>query len=97
MDTVTLVRSAIRNVLKAAAVDGGQVLVDQLGARLCGEDDYVSAGKPVCDYDDSVARAQIVDRLARDGLAVLAGLEGRQVDHVRSGGGVAGNGDRPGS
>lgn len=79
MDTVTLVRSAIRNLLRAAADDGGQVLVAQLCARLCGDDDYVSAGKPVCDYDDALARAQIVDRLARDGLAVLAGLEGRQV------------------
>ena len=79
MDTVTLVRSAIRNLLKAAADDGGQGLVDELGALLCGDDDYVCAGKPVCDYDDAAARAQIVDRLARDGFAVLAGLQGRQL------------------
>ena len=37
-------------------------------------------GKPVCDYDDRAARKQLVDALAKDGTAVLAVLEGRELD-----------------
>jgi len=51
-DTVTLVRSGIRGLLKAADAD----LVVQLRAVLRRDDDYAGAGKPVCDYDDRVAR-----------------------------------------
>ena len=43
MDTVTLVRSAIRGLLKAA----GSELEDELRAVLAREDDYAAAGKPV--------------------------------------------------
>ncbi|MBB2890946.1 IS1182 family transposase [Flexivirga oryzae] len=75
MDTVTLIRSAIRGLLKACDA--------QLGARvrdvLARDDDYVGAGKPACDWDDQVARAVLVDELARDGMAALAVLEGRTV------------------
>jgi hypothetical protein len=75
MDTVTLVRSAIRGLLKAADGD----LVGELRAVLVRQDDYAAAGKPVCDWDDQVARVQLVDALARDGRAVLAVLEGRRL------------------
>jgi len=70
MDTVTLVRSAIRGTLAAAgAREAG------LRARLRRDDDYATPGKPACDYDDPAARGALVDALARDGYALLADLE----------------------
>ena len=72
MDTVTLVRSAIRGLLRAADAD----LAAGLRAVLRRDDDYVSAGKPVCDYDDPTARAALVHALARDALALVAALDG---------------------
>ena len=73
MDTVTLLRSAIRGLLKAAGGD----LEAALRVVLARDDDYVEAGKPVCDYDDPAARVALVDALAKDAMAVLAVLEGR--------------------
>jgi hypothetical protein len=74
MDTVTLVRSAIRGVLGAAGERE-----PSLRALLRRDDDYRTPGKPVCDYEDPSARAALVDALARDGEAVLAALEGELV------------------
>ena len=72
MDTVTLVRSAIRGLLA--------VCDTELEARLRGvlerDDDYGSAGKPVCDWDDREARETLIDALANDALALLVALEG---------------------
>ena len=62
MDTVTLIRSAIRELLKAADAE----LEAELRAVLARDDDYGSAGKPVCDYDDPAAREALVDALAKD-------------------------------
>ncbi len=76
MDTVTLIRSGIRGVLKAA----GAGLEAELRAVIRRDDDYAAAGKPVCDYDDAAARKHLVDALAKDGTAVLAVLDGRQLD-----------------
>jgi Transposase domain (DUF772) len=73
MDTVTLIRSAIRGLLQVA--DGE--LEAKLRARLSGDDDYARAGKPVCDYDDPAAREELVDALARDAHALLACLDGQ--------------------
>lgn len=70
MDTVTLVRSAIRGVL-ATAGDREPAL----RAVLRRDDDYRSSGKPVADWDDADARAALVDALARDGEAVLEAIE----------------------
>ena len=75
MDTVTLVRSAIRGVL---AVCDAQ-LEAQVRAVLGRDDDYRTAGKPVCDYDDPQAREALIDVLAEDALAVLICLEGREL------------------
>lgn len=72
-DTVTLIRSAIRALLRV--VD--EALAASLRAVLTREDDYVAAGKPTCDWDDAPARAALVDALARDAYAVLACLDGR--------------------
>jgi hypothetical protein len=80
MDTVTLVRSAIRGLLRAC--DG------ELGGELRGvlrrDDDYAAAGKPVCDYDDPAARDALVDALAKDARALLGALGGRELPAVTS-------------
>ncbi|MDZ7790088.1 MAG: transposase [Xanthomonadales bacterium] len=76
MDTVTLVRSAVRGLLRAADTE----LENELRGVLSGADDYTTAGKPACDWDDAEARAEVIDRLARDGWALLAVLEGRTLD-----------------
>jgi hypothetical protein len=76
MDTVTLIRSAIRGLLKAADAE----LEALLRSRLARDDDYASAGKPVCDYDDPAAREALVDALARDAMALLACLDGRKLE-----------------
>ena len=78
MDTVTLVRSAIRGLLKAC--DGE--LAGDLRRLLRRDDDYAAAGKPACDYDDPAAREELVDALARDARALLAALDGRDLDPV---------------
>ncbi len=78
MDTVTLVRSAIRGVLRVA----GSGLEARLRAVLSRDDDYAGAGKPVGDWEDRAAREQLVDALARDGMAVLAVLDGQDLGPV---------------
>jgi hypothetical protein len=74
MDTVTLIRSAIRGLLAMA----DSVLLQQLRAVLTSGDQYVTAGKPVIDWDDQAARTALVDARARDGYALLQVLEGRK-------------------
>ena len=76
MDTVTLVRSAIRGLLKAA----GSERAGQLRGVLARDDDYAAAGKPACDYDDAAAREVLVDALAKDARAVLAALDGQDLE-----------------
>src|SRR5258705_1753950 len=75
MDTVTLVRSAVRGLLKAADAD----LQTELRGLLARDDDYTAAGKPVCDYEDRIAREALVDALARDGMALVGALDGREL------------------
>ena len=74
-DTVTMLYSAIRQVLAAAdAVGCGETLRRVLR---CGGGDYVLVGKPSCDWKDPTARDALVDKLATDGYAVLAAMAGR--------------------
>jgi IS5 family transposase len=75
MDTITLIRSAVRGLLTTA--DSG--LVAELRAALSSGDDYAGAGKPQIDWDDRGAREELIDSRARDGYAVLALLEGREL------------------
>ena len=75
MDTVTLVRSAIRGLLKVAEAE----LAAELRGLLARDDDYTAAGKPVCDYEDPTAREALVNALARDAMALVAALEGRKL------------------
>ncbi len=72
MDTVTLIRSAIRGLLNVADAE----LEAELRKLLGRDDDYTAAGKPVCDYDDAAARAALVDGLARDAMALVVALDG---------------------
>ena len=84
MDTVTLVRSAIRGLLAAA----GELEVE-LRAQLGGNDDYASPGKPVCDYEDPAARQALVDALAKDARALLPALDGQPLsDSLRQAAGL---------
>jgi hypothetical protein len=75
MDTVTLVRSAIRGLL--AVCDGE--LEAELRGLLRRDDDYRAAGKPACDYDDPAAREELIDALAKDARALLMALDGREL------------------
>lgn len=75
MDTVTLIRSAIRALLRVADTE----LAGALRTVLERDDDYATAGKPSCDYDDAAARVALVDALALDGHGCLGVLAGRQL------------------
>jgi hypothetical protein len=74
MDTITLIRTAIRGLLAVADAE----LAATLRAVLEGDDDYHSTAKPLIDWDDKSAREALVDSRARDGHALLAALDGRQ-------------------
>jgi hypothetical protein len=74
-DTVTLIRSAIRGLLREADDE----LEAQVRAVLKRDDDYRNAGKPTCDWEDKAAREALVDELARDGYAALWTLDDRQL------------------
>jgi hypothetical protein len=78
MDTVTLIRSAVRGLLRVC--DAG--LEDELRGLLGRDDDYAAAGKPVCDYEDRDARQALVDALAKDARALLGALDGRELDEA---------------
>ncbi len=75
MDTITLIRSAIRGLLKVV----GDELEVELRAVLTSGDDYLSSAKPQVDWDDAAARAELIASRARDGYACLAVLDGRPV------------------
>ena len=76
MDTITLIRSAIRNLLKVA----DRTLPAELRAGISSGDEYASAAKPAIDWDDREAQAQLIDSRAKDGYACLVLLEGRELD-----------------
>lgn len=75
MDTVTLIRSAIRALLKVAPS-----LEPELRGVMRSGDDYATAAKPQIDWDDPAAREALVDSRARDAYACLLLLEGRSLD-----------------
>src|SRR6266852_352069 len=76
MDTITLIRSAIRGLLAVVDTD----LAAALRSSITSGDDYASTAKPQIDWDDPAAREGLVDSRARDGFALLALLEGRTLD-----------------
>jgi hypothetical protein len=75
MDTITLIRSAIRGLLRVAGADLGA----ELRVAMSSGDDYASTGKPAIDWDDQAAREALIDTRARDGYACLTVLDGRQL------------------
>ncbi|MDE3131906.1 MAG: transposase, partial [Acidobacteriota bacterium] len=76
MDTVTLIRSALRGLLRAVDAE----LERELRATLESGDDYASAAKPQIDWDDADERAGLIDSRALDALGCLGVLEGRALD-----------------
>jgi len=78
-DTVTQLRAVIRKLLMVADREGATELAAAVRAGLSRDDDYGTAGKPPCDWDDKAAREELVDALVRDCLAVLGVLDGRSL------------------
>lgn len=78
MDTITLIRSAIRAVLGEAE----PALEMVLRAALRSGDDYASAAKPIIDWDDAGARASLIDSRAKDAFAILGILDGMELQPV---------------
>ncbi len=75
MDTLTLIRSAIRSLLRVA----DERLEAELRAVLTSGDDYATTAKPQIDWDDVEAREALIDTRARDALACLRALEDREL------------------
>jgi hypothetical protein len=73
-DTVTLLRGAVRGLLRACSAEQASLVRARLE-----RDDYEQAGKPVCDWEDPAAREQLVDGLFRDGYRALGALRGRKL------------------
>jgi Transposase DDE domain/Transposase domain (DUF772) len=76
MDTITLVRSAIRALLKV--VDA--VLEARLRGLITSGDDYASSVKPQIDWDDLEAREELIHSRAQDGYAILAYLDSQKLE-----------------
>jgi hypothetical protein len=71
MDTITLIRSAVRGLLKVA----GPALEAELRGLITSGEDYSSSAKPQIDWDDQAAREELIDSRARDGYAMLVHLD----------------------
>jgi len=76
MDTITLIRSALRGLLKVS----GPVLEAELRSVMTSGDDYASSSKPQIDWDDTEARAALIDSRSADGYACLVHLDGQTLD-----------------
>jgi hypothetical protein len=74
-DTITQLRAAIRKTLAALRQDY-PALATAARAACRRDDDYLSAGRPSCDWDDREAKELLVDALVRDALAVLDVTDG---------------------
>lgn len=75
MDTVTLIRSALRGLLAEA----DPALEAELRGVLSSGDDYATSAKPQIDWDDPAAREALIDSRAKDAFACLALLDGREL------------------
>jgi hypothetical protein len=74
-DTVTMIRSSIRGLLRVA----DESLVAEIRAVLKRDDEYTQPGKPACDWDDEKAREELIHALALDAYAVLALFDNRKL------------------
>ncbi len=75
MDTITLIASAIRGLLKVADPE----LAAELRGVLGSGEDYASSAKPQIDWEDDAARTELVDSRAKDGFAMVMALSGREL------------------
>jgi hypothetical protein len=75
-DTVTMLRGAIRGLLRACPPP----LAAKVRALLQRDDDYAAPGKPACDWTDRAAREQLVDALVRDAYRAHYALRGERLD-----------------
>jgi IS5 family transposase len=75
MDTITLVRSAIRQLLRVADRD----LETELRAVCVSGDGYASLSKPQIDWEDPAERDALIDSRARDAFSCLMVLDGRDL------------------
>jgi IS5 family transposase len=66
-DTVTQLISAIRRVRR---------LIPEAAVVVVSGHDYAAAGKPVCAWDDPVAKQALITGLVNDALAIIDALEG---------------------
>ena len=73
-DTVTQLVSAVRRVAREVPGAAGQI------AEVCTGHDYSVPGKPKIDWDDPAAKDALVSALVNDANAVVAALEGRELD-----------------
>jgi hypothetical protein len=75
-DTVTMLRGAIRGLLRACPTP----LEAKVRGLLQREDDYRAPGKPACDWTDRAAREALVDALVRDAYRAHYALRGERLD-----------------
>ncbi|MDP9208029.1 MAG: IS1182 family transposase [Actinomycetota bacterium] len=75
-DTVTMLRGAIRGLLRACPPE----LKTKVRAGLQRDDDYAAPGKPACDWTDRAAREALVDALVRDAYRAHYALRGERLD-----------------
>jgi hypothetical protein len=75
-DTVTMLRGAIRGLLRACPPG----LKAKVRAGLQREEDYAAPGKPACDWTDRAAREALVDALVRDAYRAHFALRGERLD-----------------
>jgi hypothetical protein len=75
-DTVTMLRGAIRGLLRACP----PALRTKVQAGLQRADDYAAPGKPACDWTDRQAREELVDALVRDAYRAHYALRGERLD-----------------
>jgi len=75
-DTVTMLRGAVRGLLRACPPP----LAAKVRALLRRDDDYAAPGKPACDWTDRAAREALVDALVRDAYRAGYALRGERLD-----------------
>ena len=73
-DTITQLVSAVRRVAREVPGAAEQI------AGVCTGHDYSVPGKPQIDWDDPAAKDALVSALVTDANAVVAALEGRELD-----------------
>jgi IS5 family transposase len=77
-DTVTQLRASLRKLLVGLDQDN-QVLAGEVRKALLRDDDYATPGKPPCDWDDRLAREELVDALVKDCNAALEVLSDHEL------------------